>query len=154
MRSQHRTSRTTVTGSQSWEALGEELNTAANQLVLIWLQELLQQGGGDPLKLRLQRGCIAVVRQCHMVTLLLFLLLLLQRRSAAAKLAAGLGGQNQGSLRSPDSRCSTVLSVHFDLGFGATGPQRGHNAVLQAEGDHVTVPGHRKHLGTGSKGRK
>lgn len=42
-------------------------------------------------------------------------------------------------------RCAE-LGVVLDLRFGAACPQRGHDAVLQREGDHVTAPGHGKNL--------
>lgn len=43
------------------------------------------------------------------------------------------------TVSSPVPRCGAVLRVELDFGFGAAGSQRGHDAVLQTEGDHLTA---------------
>lgn len=78
------------------------LHQAADQAVLLGLQELIHQGSGDLPELLLQGGHLALPRRC------------------------------------------AELGVVLDLRFGAACPQRGHDAVLQREGDHVTAPGHGK----------
>lgn len=49
--------------TQEREEEGEGLNTAANQIVPVGLQELLQQCSEDLLKLRLQRGRVAAAHR-------------------------------------------------------------------------------------------
>lgn len=46
----------------------------------------------------------------------------------------------------PFSWLCTELSVIFNLGLCTTRPQRGHNPILQSEGDHLAVFCHCEHL--------
>lgn len=111
---------------------GQRLHAAANQTVPLWLQELIQQSGGDLPEFLLQTGHVTAAQITHVD--------IYTDRAETSIVSRRVEPS------SPFPRSGTELGVIFNLWFRAAGSQRGHNSVLQSEGDHLTAARHRKDL--------